>query len=59
MATPFDTDPTELLSRHQERIRRLIARRVAPDDAADVEQEVWVAALERPPRHAAALPSCH
>jgi RNA polymerase sigma-70 factor (ECF subfamily) len=57
MATPFDADPTELLSRHQERIRRLIARLVAPDDAADVEQEVWVAALERPPRHAAALPS--
>jgi RNA polymerase sigma-70 factor (ECF subfamily) len=57
MATPFDADPTELLSRHQERIRRLIARLVAPDDAADVEQEVWVAALERPPRHAAALPA--
>jgi RNA polymerase sigma-70 factor (ECF subfamily) len=57
MTTPADTDPVELLTRHRERIRRLIDRMVAPDDAADVEQEVYVAALERPPRNAAALPS--
>src|SRR5262245_48581229 len=57
MPTPADADPVELLSLHRERVRRLIARLVAPHDAADVEQEVWLAALERPPRHAAALPS--
>jgi len=57
MPTPADTDPVELLARHRERIRRLIARLVAPHDADDVEQEVYVAALERPPRNAAALPS--
>jgi RNA polymerase sigma-70 factor (ECF subfamily) len=57
MPTPADSDPVELLTRHRERVRRLISRLVAPDDAADVEQEVYVAALERPPRHASALPS--
>jgi len=49
--------PVELLERNQAQIRRLVRRLVAPQDALDVEQELHVAALERPPRALVALPA--
>jgi RNA polymerase sigma-70 factor (ECF subfamily) len=47
----------DLLRRQQARIRGLVRRLAGPDEVDDVEQEVWVAALERPPRAWVALPA--
>jgi RNA polymerase sigma factor (sigma-70 family) len=49
--------PVELIEQQQAQIRRLVRRLVRRDDADDVEQEVYVAALQRPPRSLAALRS--
>jgi RNA polymerase sigma factor (sigma-70 family) len=57
MAPANDADPSDLLKRHSAQIGRLVRRLVAPDDADDLEQELHVAALERPPRNRVALPS--
>jgi len=49
--------PIELLRRHRAQIRRLAQRLAGAGDVDDVEQELYVAALERPPRALAALPA--
>ncbi len=48
--------PFETLHAHRAWVRVLVRRMVADDaSAADLEQETWLAALRRPPRHGTAL----
>jgi RNA polymerase sigma-70 factor (ECF subfamily) len=55
-SSPPPSASVESLLAHRAWVRRLLRALVAePQDAADVEQETWRRALERPPLHAANL----
>jgi RNA polymerase sigma-70 factor (ECF subfamily) len=53
---PTSSVPLETLLAHRAWVRSVARALVAdPNDADDVEQETWLAALAHPPRHAASL----